>query len=142
MKNNNHHNVSRLVTLTVISLLLSLCALVVAATAETSASLSKKELKTLLTTAKTPADHQRLAAYYRDKAQRLTAKAQEFSAQADSLATQTGTIDGKTRVACQIAQSHYRYLAKLSAQEAKDSEMLAAQHEQFTQNYQSNPAQK
>lgn len=139
---NRYHKVARRLGVVVLSLVVLSGALYLEATAETSASLSKKELKTLLRTAKTPADHQRLAAYYRDKAQRLTAKAQEFSAQADSLATQTGTIDGKTRVACQIAQSHYRYLEKLSAQEAKDSEMLAAQHEQFTQNYQSNPAQK
>jgi hypothetical protein len=139
---NKYQKVARHMMFVVLSLVVLSGALAVEATAETSASLSKKELKTLLTTAKTPAGHQRLAAYYRDKAQRLTAKAQEFSAQADSLATQTGTIDGKTRVARQIAQSHYRYLAKLSAQEAKDSEMLAAQHEQFTQNDQSNPAQK
>jgi hypothetical protein len=84
MKNNNHHNVGRLVTLAVVSLVLLSCALVVGAAAETSPSLSKKELKTLLATANTPADHQRLAAYYRDKAQRLTEKAQKFSAQAQS----------------------------------------------------------
>lgn len=139
---NKHQKVARRMMFVVLSLVVLSRALCVEATAETSANLSKKELKILLTTAKTPADHQRLAAYYRDKAQRLTAEAQEFSARADSLAAQNETLDGKTRVASQITQSHYRYLAKLSKQEAKDSEKSAGQHEQFAQNDQSNPAQK
>src|ERR1700730_13127384 len=132
MKNSSDHNVGRLVTLTVVSLVLLSCALVVGAAAETSSSLSKKELKTLLATANTPADHQRLAAYYRDGAQRLTEKSQKFSAQADQLATQPATIESKQGISCNCA-SHYRYFSKLYAQEAKDSEMLAARHEQLTQ---------
>jgi hypothetical protein len=44
MKDNSLHNVGRLVALTVVSLVLLSCALVVAAAAETSSSLSKKEL--------------------------------------------------------------------------------------------------
>ena len=42
-------------------------------TAQTkSTKLSKKKLKVLLFTAKTDADHQQIAAYYRQEAQRLT----------------------------------------------------------------------
>ena len=132
MKKNNRHNVGRLVTLAVVSWVLLSCAHVVEAAAETSPSLSKKELKSLLATANTPADHQRLAAYYREKAQRLTEKAQKFSSQADQLATQPATIESKQGISCNCA-SHYRYFSKLYAREAKDSEMLAAQHEQLAQ---------
>ena len=97
---NTHRSIGRFVTSAVLSLALLSCALVTGAAAETSANLSKKELKTLLATAKTPADQQRLAAYYRDKAQRLKAKAQEFSAQADYLATQPATVESKQGISC------------------------------------------
>jgi len=137
---NTHHEIGRRVSSTVICLLLS-CALVGGAVAENSPSLSKKEVKTLLATAKTSADHQRLAAYYRTQAQRLTAKAQEFSAQADYLATQPATIESKQGISCNCA-SHYRYFAKQYAQEAKESETLAAQQEQLTQDPQGKAAQR
>jgi hypothetical protein len=42
--------------------------------------LSKEALKTLTASAKTPADHERIAAYYRVKAQRLWAKYREHEA--------------------------------------------------------------
>lgn len=100
------------------------------AVAEDSATLSKKEFKTLLTSAHTPANEQKLAAYYHSKAQRLTAKAQEFSAQADILAKQPATIESKQGISCQCT-SHYRYFSKLYAQEARDLEVLAAQHDQL-----------
>jgi len=77
----------------------------------------------------TPADQERLAAYYREKAEHLRAKAQEFAAQADYLATQPATIESKQGISCHCT-SHYRYFSKLYAQEAKDAETLAAQHEQ------------
>ena len=104
----------------------------VAAVAETSPTLSKKELKTLLATAKTPSDHQKIAAYYREKAIRLNAKAQEFSVQADFLATQPATVESKQRISS-LSTSHFRYWAKIYTEEAKDSEALAAQHEQLGQ---------
>jgi len=131
MKNANH-NLGRVITLTAISLVLLACTLEVRAAAQTPASISKKELKTLLATAKTPADQERLAAYYRDKAQHLRTKAQEFSAQGDYLATQPATIESKQGISCNCT-SHYRYFSKLYAQEAKDAEALAAQHDQLAQ---------
>src|SRR5712671_446496 len=70
-----HHNFGRGIALAVISLVLLTCTVEVRAAAQTPASLSKKELKTLLATARTSADQQRLAAYYRDKAQHLRAEA-------------------------------------------------------------------
>ena len=127
---NAHHNLGRVITLTAISLVL--LALEVRAAAQTPASISKKELKTLLATAKTPTDQERLAVYHRDKAQHLRTKAQEFSAQADYLATQPATIESKQGISCNCT-SHYRYFSKLYAQEARDAEALAAQHDQLAQ---------
>jgi len=104
------------------------CTVIVQAAAENPANLSKKELKTL---SATPANHERLAAYYREKAEHLRAKAQEFAAQADYLASQPATIESKQGISCNCT-SHYRYFSKLYLQEAKDAETLAAQHEQLS----------
>jgi hypothetical protein len=125
---NTHHTFGRLAALMTLSLALLACTVVVEAAAEAPASLSKKELKTL---SATPANHERLAAYYRDKAEHLRAKAQEFAAQADYLETQPATIESKQGISCNCA-SHYRYFSKVYAQEAKDAETLAAQHEQLS----------
>lgn len=129
---NTHSNFGRLATLTAISLALLACTVGTRAVAQTPPSLSKKELKTL---SATPAGQERLAAYYREKAQHLSAKAREFSAQADYLATQPATIESKQGISCNCT-SHYRYFSKLYAQEAKDAEMLAAQHEQLAPGHQ------
>ena len=102
---NKQHKFARRMALVVLSLVVLSGALGIEATAETSASLSKKELKTLLTTAKTPADHQRITAYYRSKSQRLTAKALEFSAEADRLATQPATVESKQGISCNCRES-------------------------------------
>src|ERR1700692_1208017 len=89
---NTHHSFGRLAGLITLSLALFVCTAVVRAAAETPANLSKKEMRTL---SATPANHERLAAYYREKAEHLRAKAQEFSAQADHLATPPPTIESK-----------------------------------------------
>ena len=136
---NTHQNFGRLVTST-ISLALLICALVGGSVAQ-APTLSKQELKTLLATAKTPSDQERLAAYYRDKAQHLRAKAQEFSAQADSMAGQPAILESKQGISCPCAL-HYRYFAKQYAQEAKDADALAAQHDQLAQTDQSKGTEK
>jgi hypothetical protein len=120
-----HHNFGWGIVLADIALVLLTCNGEVRAAAQTLASISKKELKTLLATARTSADQQRLAAYYRDTAQHLRAKAQEFSAQADYLATQPATMESKQGISCNCT-SHCRYFSKLYSQEAKDAETLAA----------------
>jgi hypothetical protein len=80
---NTHHTFGQVATLTALSLALLGCTIVVRAVAQTPTSLSKKELKAFSTA---PADQERLAAYYRNKAEHLRTKAQGFSAQADYLA--------------------------------------------------------
>jgi hypothetical protein len=148
---NTHHNFGRVVILAAVFLAVLACTVVVPTVAQTppsvstkelkTLSISKKELKTLLATAKTPADQERLAAYYRDKAQYLRAKAQEFSDQADSMAGLPLGLESKRGIGCQCA-FHYRYFSRLYAQEARDTEALAAQHNQLPQDYQSKAAQQ
>jgi hypothetical protein len=136
---NIYRNSERVAILTLVSI--ALLAHASPAAAENSLALSKKELKTLLATARTPADQQRLAAYYHDKAKRRTAKARDFSAQADILAKQPATVESKQGISCNCT-SHYRYFSKLYAQEAKDSETLAAQHDQLAPDYPGKATQK
>jgi hypothetical protein len=113
-----------------VALVVSLCGFVSAAA--TQPKLSHQELKTLLATAKTPSDHQKIAAYYHDRAQHLNAKAQEFSAQAALYANQPATIQSKQGTSC-LCPAHFEHFAKLYAQEAQESEMLAAKHEKIGQ---------
>jgi hypothetical protein len=126
-------SVARPISVVALSLVL-LCSL--AAAGETKATLSKEELKTLLANANTPADHEKIAAYYHEKAMHLNAKAQEFSAQADILATQPATVESKQGISC-LSTSHYRYWAKIYTEEAKNSEALATQHDQIAKGYRS-----
>jgi hypothetical protein len=137
---NTHRSLGRFVILPAVCLVLLACAVVVRAGAQNASRLSKKELTTLLAAAKTPADQERLAAHYREEAQRMEAKAKEFSAQADYLARQPATIESKQGISCNCT-SHYRYFSKLYAQESKDAEALAARHEQLAQDYRSKAAQ-
>ncbi|HEV7513714.1 MAG TPA: hypothetical protein VGO27_18600 [Candidatus Acidoferrum sp.] len=122
----------RITILALLSVILLACGSATAR-AENSSTLSKKELITLLANAHTPADQQKLAAYYHYEAQRLTAKSQDFSSQAEILAKQPATIESKQGISCQCT-SHYRYFSKLYAQEAKDAEALAIQHDQLAKN--------
>ena len=115
-----------------VALIVSLCGFVSAAAIQPK--ISNKELKTLLATAKTPSDHQKIAAYYHDRAQHLNAKAQEFSEQAALYANQPATIQSKQGTSC-ICPKHFEHFAKLYAQEAQESEMLAAKHEKIAQEY-------
>lgn len=75
-----------------------------------------------------------------DQAQELKARAKEFSAEADYLATQPATIESKQGISCNCT-SHYRYSSKLNAQESKDAETLTSQHKQLAQLYRVQAAQ-
>jgi hypothetical protein len=122
-----------------VALVVSLCGFVSAAA--TQPNLSARELKTLLATAKTPSDHQKIAAYYHDRARHLNAKAQEFSAQAALYANQPATIQSKQVTSC-ICPEHFEHFAKLFAQEAQESETLAAKHEKIGQDTLANNPEK
>ncbi len=99
------------------------------ADAHDESRLSGKQLKALLATARTAEDHQKIAAYYRDQAQLLSAKAQEFSERAAYLATQPATIESKQGIGCNCT-SHYRYFSKIYSQQAREFEQKAAKEEE------------
>jgi len=93
--------------------------------------LTKRELNTLLKNAKTPADHLRIASYYREEAQRLRSRSEEYLRQAavydknplfPALESKQGTSFG-------MGASHCRYWAKQDAEAAAKADAQAALHE-------------
>ena len=94
-------------------------------------NLNKKELKALLATAKTPAEHRTIAAYYRQRAQTLANKSSEHSAMAEQFAKGPATIESKQGTSFGLGVSHCRYFAKQYAAEAKEAATLAAAHEEM-----------
>lgn len=129
-----NHFFERVVARRLVSLALLACIQPAGALAQNTQTLSKKELKVLLASAKTSSDEQKLASHYRAQAERLNAKSQDFAKHADFLATQPATIESKQGISCNCT-SHYRYFSKQYAQEAKEAEALAQQHEQLARVY-------
>ncbi len=91
---------------------------------------TKKELKTLLKTAKEPPEHLRIAAYYRQEAARLTASSKEH---AELALTYTKTVPNpmvsKHGDTFGLGAPHCKKWAELQAEEAKEAEALATLHE-------------
>lgn len=117
--------------LVIIALALAPFASVYPAAAQTkSTTISKKELKVLLKTATEPADHQKIAAYYRQEAARLTASSKEHAQLAETYAktvphpmvSKHGDLFGQ-------GAPHCKKWAELQAEEAKEAEALATLHE-------------
>jgi hypothetical protein len=123
-------NFKRLVG-TVVSFTLLACSLSVAA--EKAETLSKKDLKNLAASGN-PADQQKLAEYYKDRAHRLTTKSEEFAKQAEILAKQPATIESKQGTSCNCP-SHFRYFSKLYVKEAAEAQAEAERHERLAQEY-------
>jgi hypothetical protein len=105
-----------------------------AAAGQAQPQLSQRQLKTLLTTAKTASAEQKIAAYYRSEEKSLNAKAQEFSEQAALYASRPATIESKQGTSC-LCGSHFRYFARLYEQQARESEASAVRHEKAAQAY-------
>jgi hypothetical protein len=91
-------------------------------------TLTKKELKVLLATAKTPADHQRIASYYRGESQRLTAKARYHEEMAASYQNNPLPFEGKFPYGT-VGLSHCRQLIQAYKAQAQEAESLAVLHE-------------
>ena len=101
-----------------------------ATAAKNKSTISKKELKVLLRTAKEPAEHRKIAEYYRQEAQRLTASSKEHAELAaiyqkhppfPAVQAKQGTsVEGTP---------HCKRWAELDAEQAKEAEALAAMHE-------------
>jgi hypothetical protein len=102
-----------------------------ASAAEPQRPVTKKELKTLLKTASTPADHLRIAAYYRAEAQRLTARSQEHATEAASYEKYSPFPAMVERFGTGFGQGapHCHYWSKQYAEDATKAEAQAALHE-------------
>jgi hypothetical protein len=95
--------------------------------------LKQKELKSLIATAKTPADHLRIANYYREQAAKLTASSNEHVAMAKEYAKNPvfAAVEAKQQASFGQGASHCRRWAELDKQQAKEAEALVALHEEM-----------
>ena len=93
--------------------------------------ISKKELKVLLKTASEPADHQKIAEYYRHEAQLLTDSSKEHQDLAAIYAKNPPypAMESKHGDAFGQGASHCKKFAELQAEAAKEVEALATLHE-------------
>ena len=122
--------INLLLTLTIITLtFLSFVPISMAST--NKQVISRKEFKVLLRTAKEPPEHQKIAAYYRQEAQRLTASSKEHEEMAEIYAKNPPfpAMESKHGDAFGQDASHCRKWAQLIAEQAKEAEALAALHE-------------
>lgn len=90
--------------------------------------LSKQQLNTLIATAKTPADHQRLAQYYKAKAQDYLAQAKEHEAMLAAYKANSSLSTNKNQAS---TIGHCEYFVKTFEALADNSEQLAALHERM-----------
>ena len=88
---------------------------------------NEKDLRSALKAATTPEDHERIAAYYGVKADRLDAQAAEY--EADARAYRNGPVV-KNLTAPNTA-ARYEAIAKRLRQEAQSSRERAAMHERI-----------
>jgi len=93
--------------------------------------LTKRELNTLLKNAKTPADHLRIASYYREEAQRLRSRSEEYLRQAAVYDKNPPfpALESKQGTAFGMGAGHCRYWAKQDAEAAAKADAQAALHE-------------
>jgi len=127
MKKVLHH----LTKLAIVSLAMLSCASVYAAATDAERSLNKHELNMLLKNAKTPADHLRIASYYREEAKRLRSSSEEYLRQAAVYDKNPPfpALESKQGTAFGMGASHCRYWAKQDAEAAAKADAQAALHE-------------
>ena len=90
---------------------------------EKPVKLTHQELNDLIKNAKEPADHEKLAAYYRQEAARLKQEAAEHE-----MAAKMYSATGQTKPTIAQGAPHCDTWAKLDAQAAKEAEALALMH--------------
>lgn len=96
---------------------------------ESQPQLSAKQLRTLIATAKTPADHQRIAAYYRAKAAQDKAEAAEHEKML--AAYNENPLSHPIAKAAGGPAEHCSTLIRLFNEEARQDLALAAEHEKM-----------
>ena len=90
--------------------------------------LSKQELNSLISTAKTPAEHQRIAVYYQEKAVDYLAQAKEHEQMIAAYKANTSLSTDKNRAS---TISHCEYFAQTFKDLAAKSQELAQLHGQM-----------
>ena len=115
----------RISMLTVIALAVT----ILTAIAQTGSGqrLDKKELHDLLMNAKTPEEHQKLAAHYRAEAERLNSEAKEHEEMAEMYRKNPGGPAAKHPYA--TGEQHCRDIAKRYRESAAKMQALATLHE-------------
>jgi hypothetical protein len=90
--------------------------------------LSKRQLNTLIATAKTPADHQRIAQFYQAQAQDYLAQSREHAREAEQARNNPLRVNNKTVFS---TVNHCEHYAQKFSDLAAKSQDLAKQHEQM-----------
>jgi hypothetical protein len=90
--------------------------------------ISKQQLKTLIATAKTPAEHQRIARYYRAQSQDYLAQAKEHEAMVAAYKANPSLVNDKNQAS---TISHCEYFVTTFKALAANSDELAALHERM-----------
>jgi len=90
--------------------------------------LSKQELNTLIVSAKTPAEHERIAQYYRTKAQDYLAQAREHEAMVAMYKSNSALSNDKNQAS---TINHCEYFVTTFKALADNSEDLASLHEKM-----------
>ncbi len=90
--------------------------------------ISRDQLKELISTARTPDDHEKIARYYRAEADRLEAEATEHEELAAIYRRKKDAIAEKHPMSGRTA-AHCDYFAKSMREAAKADRQLAADHE-------------
>lgn len=98
--------------------------------------LTKKEVRTLIANARTAADHERLADYYRSETRRLMSEAKEHEHLARVYGDRTSLNDPNYYNIGRAAR-HCHNLAKDYSDTAKEAQDMAAIHEEIAKNLQS-----
>jgi hypothetical protein len=96
----------------------------------TQPALSKKELKAAIANAKTPQDHQRVALYYKNEANRMLAEAKEHDELAAIYAKSPNPAAIKQPMSGRTAE-HCKYFADATRKAAQASQELAKMHEEM-----------
>ena len=96
---------------------------------QTSSKLTEKQVRTLIATAKTPEDHQKIAAYYRAKAEEAKANAAEHERILAAYNQNPSTHEPAKTAGGPSAHCHT--LIRLYNDEAKEDSALAEEHEQM-----------
>lgn len=116
------------VALVLVSLALASFSSTAFALDENNSHITKTELRALLKTARTPAEHRRIAEYYRQEAQRLTAESKFHNEMGRIYHSRPLPYEAKHPYGA-IGLSHCQYWSQLDLKQAKEAEALATLHE-------------